>query len=417
MGTDCELVNLASNLFRVYVIYRFAGVFYNREFINKKLELILYFIFYITTSGIYVIFNVPLLNIISNIVGLLIIVSIYNDTILKKILSVVLIYVINMVADSFIVFLLGQNVSNVHLSGVESIISTLIIFILELIVEKIVSTKNQFELLAKHGVFLIAIPTISIFMIAILVFNSTEKMMIISESTFILFINMVIFYLYDSIIKSYEEKYSKDLLERQLHSYDNQLKIIEKSQNNIKSLKHDIKHHLLQLMDMAKKNNVKEIVEYLNTMDEFIKNPDEYVNTGNNAIDIILNYMILEAKKITDNIKVKVCIPEDIKLDKFDMNIILGNLLKNSIEALEKCKNRELDIFIQYDKGVLYISIKNNYNGVIKKQNGKIITSKNDKKMHGIGLSNVEKIVEKYDGMLTIEEEKSYIIVDVLLYI
>lgn len=39
------------------------------------------------------------------------------------------------------------------------------------------------------------------------------------------------------------------------------------------------------------------------------------------------------------------------------------------------------------------------------KRNNKFITSKEDKNLHGYGLKSVQRIVEKYDGIITYETE------------
>lgn len=418
MITYYDLICLGSNLFRIYVIFRFACIFYNRKNTNRIIEILVYVAFFILTSIVFVKFHSPVFNIIVNISGLLIVVQLYRDSVIKKILSVLLIYIINMAADSFIVLIFEQWFENIGISGIESVISCLSVLIVELIAEKIVDTKNEYRISAMHGIPLLLIPLASIFMIAFLVLRINDNyILIIVESFFILFINTIIFYLYDSIIKSYEEKNKRDILERQLQSYMNQLEVIEQSQERIKSLKHDMKHHLLFLGDMAKKNNSNEIIEYLEEMQGVIINPEEYVNSGNDGIDTILNYMISKARELTTNVNINVHIPEGITLSQFDINIILGNLLQNAIQALEKSEHRELDISIEYKSGILYISIGNTYTALTERVKNRLSISKNNDDIHGIGLSNVRKIVDKYNGMMQIKDSKNYFTVNVMLYV
>ncbi len=412
-----NIIYLVSNLFRIYVIYRFAGIFFRRETMGKKWEIILYLLYFVVTSGVNLEFHMPVLNLIINIVGLLAVFYLYTDTFMKKVVSVGLIYIINMAADVVVVFVLGNYFTDIWFQGINNIILSLFIFILELVVERIVSDKKEYRFAMIQGIPLLAIPIISIIMIIMLVYHITNnKILIVMESIFILLINIVAFYLYDWIIQSYAEKYEKELLERQLECYTNQIRIIELSQSKIKSLQHDIKHHFLQLGDMATKNDNEEILRYLEEMKLSIKNTMEYVSTGNAGIDTILNYMIGEAKKLTDNVMVKVQIPEHIILNQFDINVILSNLLENAISALREVEDKKLNITIKYDKGTLYILIQNNYRGVIKNRYGNLITSKDNNEFHGIGLSNVQKMVDKYNGILNIEYDDLFT-AEVLLYL
>jgi sensor histidine kinase YesM len=50
----------------------------------------------------------------------------------------------------------------------------------------------------------------------------------------------------------------------------------------------------------------------------------------------------------------------------------------------------------------LLIDIENSFNGVINTENNKIITTKKDGQPHGIGLKNVNTIVNNYDGNINI---------------
>lgn len=418
MPTSYDWICLGSNLFRAYIIYRFAGVFYNREYTNRKKEVVAYIAFSLVTSMVFIIFHSPLFNIITNIVCLLVIVQLYTDSFIKKIVSVLLIYIINMTADSFIVFIFGKRFESWGIRGVESIFTSLSIFILELLVEKIVDTKNKYRLSVMYGIPLMLLPLSSIFMIAFFVFRiKNNDILILVESLFVLFINTVAFYLYDSIVTSYQEKNRRDLLERQLQSYSNQLQVIEQSHERINSLRHDMKHHLLYLRDMAKKNHNNDIMEYIEEMQDFINNPKEYVHSGNDGIDAILNYMVAEAKKLTDYVNVNVCIPEDIVLNQFDINIILGNLLQNALYALEKTDHRVLDINIEYEKEILYIYITNTYSKEKGERKKQVSTLSIMGDSHGIGLNNVKRIVDKYNGTLKIEDMENYFVVDIMLYL
>ena len=56
---------------------------------------------------------------------------------------------------------------------------------------------------------------------------------------------------------------------------------------------------------------------------------------------------------------------------------------------------------MQYKSGRLIIRLVNSYKHVEQIKNGKyFISTKKDKHKHGIGLLNVERTVEKYNGMI-----------------
>ena len=46
-----------------------------------------------------------------------------------------------------------------------------------------------------------------------------------------------------------------------------------------------------------------------------------------------------------------------------------------------------------------FIEIKNTYEDKIKTLNNKLVSNKNDKNLHGIGMESVQNAVEKYNGI------------------
>ena len=75
-------------------------------------------------------------------------------------------------------------------------------------------------------------------------------------------------------------------------------------------------------------------------------NPNEIVASGNFEIDSVMNYMLYRAKEEQCNVNVKVQLPKTVA-HSFDINVILGNLLENSIEAARQTEEKRLDIEIE----------------------------------------------------------------------
>ena len=78
-------------------------------------------------------------------------------------------------------------------------------------------------------------------------------------------------------------------LEQMVEIYAHQLDVTQESQEQMKKLRHDIKHHLIELSAMARQNDNEDMVKYLEEMNRFMLNPAEKVSTGNREIDGILN--------------------------------------------------------------------------------------------------------------------------------
>ena len=140
-------------------------------------------------------------------------------------------------------------------------------------------------------------------------------------------------------------------------------------------------------------------------------------------INKILNvYKTLCAKlkrKLLRNIETEysVVIPDKLKIRDFDINIVMGNLLNNAMEAMEKIKHKKFFLDISFEKNILFIHMENTYNGKEKKKGEIFLTTKSNKKIHGIGLKSIENVLEKYDGDIIYcpDKTKGVFKVDVML--
>ena len=142
----------------------------------------------------------------------------------------------------------------------------------------------------------------------------------------------------------------------------------------------------------------------------------QYVCTGNQEIDAILNYMIGRAEKKGCKVETQIEIPNVCFMQKMDLNVLLGNLLDNALEALEKVQERYLYIGMKYQKGVFIIRIHNSYDGTLIKHGEKYITRKMNKESHGLGLQNVSEIVKKYNGKQKIDVTDNLFRIAIMLY-
>ena len=118
---------------------------------------------------------------------------------------------------------------------------------------------------------------------------------------------------------------------------------------------------------------------------------------------------------------VKVILPEKVR-HSFDINVLLGNLLENAIEAAGKTERKYLSVHVKLKRGILKVKIENSFESshiLYEEQHGKDMVLKTTKpftEQHGIGLKNVKKIVEKYNGTMAVTTQEGIFCVNLLLY-
>ena len=67
--------------------------------------------------------------------------------------------------------------------------------------------------------------------------------------------------------------------------------------------------------------------------------------------------------------------------------------------------------------GVLSIKIENSYDGIVRKENDHYLTRKEGAESHGLGLSSVRQVVEKYQGQIHVDSADNLFKVGIILYL
>lgn len=234
-------------------------------------------------------------------------------------------------------------------------------------------------------------------------------------SILILF-NMVVFEMYIKFRSVYGEKAEQEGLKRQIKMYQNEFEVLKESDKRIRLIRHDLKKHMLLFETYLERGEYDEAKQYAHRISGETGSFAEYVSTGNSGVDSIVNYMAAKAEKLGVKPRVCVQVPYEPFMPDFDLNMILGNLFENALEALEKVKDGILDFYMRYDRQVLYISLYNTYDGEVKKKGKVYLTTKRGPGEHGLGLRSIEYVVEKYQGEVRIEQKDNLFQADIVLY-
>ena len=97
-------------------------------------------------------------------------------------------------------------------------------------------------------------------------------------------------------------------------------------------------------------------------------------------------------------------------IEPLDVSTIFGNGLDNAIEASEKLP-------VKAGKMQNFFSVLIENNCLQDSGNTKSRTTKNDDFLHGFGISNMRKAVEKYDGQLMTKCENGKFTLKILILI
>ena len=408
-----------TNLFRIFLIGRCASIFLGVD-VEKKKKHIVYGCFFVINTVLFWEFHTVWINMICNLMGIGAIVWLYTKSVRTNLFITGTIYLVNCGCDVAATSLFVNYRDEGAYNQIYAVISFFLIFMCELVIEKMITIHKDAE--DAQNISLVLMPICSSIVIILLIYTDTcTGIGLTIVSIGLLIANFLMLYLYNLLLHSISQQYEMEMLKTQLQAYANQLNVVLRGEEKIKALRHDIKHHLSELMLLANKHDVAEIQKYIDEMNSFLKNPNEIVSSGNLEIDSVLNFMLQKAEKELKTVDIKVMLPEKVR-HSFDINVMLGNLLENAIEAAGKTENKYLSVHIKLKRGILKVKIENSFESsyiLRKEQNRKdtiLKTTKPFTKQHGIGLKNVKKIVEKYNGTMAVTAQKGIFCVNLLLY-
>ncbi len=252
--------------------------------------------------------------------------------------------------------------------------------------------------------FLFTILTVAYALISGYFFVSSGMSLLFLINMIIVVISYIFLYRYMYLLTTNQKiQYEKELLEINEKSKKAYYELIEDQNKKVRKIKHDLKNRLTSIIaseGYQKDVLLKEIIGELE-----VSGLIPY--TRNKTINYLLNKKIEKVEIKKENLEVFCDIPEELPINMDDITVIIGNLLDNAVEAVQKLKlnERYLKIEIKKDLYFLFIRIENSYTGITDLE-----TQKENPEEHGYGIKSVRKLVQDYDGHMEIEQGNTFIV-------
>ena len=407
-------LNCLCNLFLILIIIRYMGIFFKRRK-NKKVLLFITFGYYVSAILVSFVYAIPILNFLISIAGILAISCVFEGNIFKKLLIILSVAVLNACCDILAYAMLAPRLASMQID-ISYLFTILLILICEYLINRMMRGRNSC-FIPDHFVVLTLIPMCSLVILYIVANEFRTRTQVAAVSVSLLMINVLVFYLYHIILENHLKQLEYKMIGEKAKAYDNELEILSEACRRMQSLQHDMKHHILELKNLNDCHKVNEVREYLENMERVMHISGEYVRSGNCRIDSVLNYLLSEAEEKLLDVQSHIRLPENAGLNVFKLNVILGNLMENAIEAAIRTEEKKLYLEVELDKGILYIRIVNSFEGMLKRNGNVFMTTKSDSGKHGIGLRNVREIVEEENGSINIMAEGGEFKTEVMLYV
>lgn len=324
-------------------------------------------------------------------------------------------------AMSFLETPLGDNISVVITQIILSLLMTLIVFLLTRNWDTAFLTEPDVP--AGLWIAFLCIPVLIFHQNVVLIASDplsvvtdrelySRVMMLVGNFLLFAFVTGIFYFIANMYVKNARVMEEKHMLELRQSQYND---IIRNVADTNKTL-HDFKHTLNTLKSMAAESGNEDMIQYLKTLDEAIPSGTNLMNYCKNpAINSVLNHYAYRAKREEVPIKLQIDIPETLPISDPELCSMLGNIMENAIDA---CKNisqefRQFDLSMVEKAGNLYIVASNTFDGKIRKNGDKFLSTKHDG--FGIGISSIRETVERYDGTVKIHYKDNRFFTDIVI--
>lgn len=405
---------LVSTMVEVYLVFDFYKAF------HAKTEIFRSRVWELGLAGIVIVLNTianlqnnSQLNFIVSC-GLFLIVALVfvQGNILLRLFHWLIVIVVCMSAEMVFFFLLKVSVNlptneiyKNHFVMISSIIAIkLIEFVILTIIKQISKIQVRKISLKIFSAFII-IPLATTGLMALIPYIRVGGDELTSRDVVVIIIllcgNIILFYIFTKYSQLQEQKM---LLEISQTKYDERKNWHDKQESIEKGYKekiHDIKYYLKQIGIYLQEGKDDKIQEVLDSLQIGIHKEEEKIICANHFLNILLGDFKRGAEK--EKVSTEMFVEGGFKVEfvqEIDITSLLGNLLDNALEAAKKCKKGKIWVYLymQNDGEFVVFRIKNTYNGTIIQNGEQFMTTKEEKSFHGIGLRNVNRIVETYSG-------------------
>ncbi|WP_410514563.1 GHKL domain-containing protein [Paenibacillus sp. BR2-3] len=402
---------VGTTLLQLLLLNRYFSVLFPASDKSRHTILLSYIltggIIYVSTISFFPVFITGLISIGSTFV----IASLSQAGFASRLIFSILYLILGFIAESVSFYFISGFQFAKETSGLSQLEVRLMILLfstfimgLFILAIKYIKRGSDYKIGTAYYYIMVCIILASLLVLNTLFFYSEKNLFYILSVISVLFINILIVYLFDRVIEKFRLADENNLLQKQMDYQDNNY---EKTVNSFKSIKriiHDTNKQVLYIGKCIQENRLQEANQHINKMLDVINTSYQSVATGNLVIDALVSNALNVANdnRITMKHTINV-IAEEIKIDRYDLCILIGNILDNAIEATQlipKIEDKLIDLRIFSTNNTLFIHVINSRRDSIDHVQR---TNKKNPDFHGIGLTNIQRVAKKYGGHLKIE--------------
>lgn len=290
----------------------------------------------------------------------------------------------------------------------------MIIYLMMLSLKIMKSERSNNTLNAREWILILSLLAISILISAVLNFISLEggsrkgHYYIVLIFLGILLINIIAFYIVLGLSKANNVRNENQLLKIKQEYCQQYVSNANAEYEVIRKIRHDYKDNISTVYNLVEEGQKDEALEYMRSYLSDLTETESIITTNNPVVNVVINSKLSAAKSYGINV-VCICISDFSDINDLDLCSLVSNMLENAISACKICsiESKRIYLNISSDEYKYDFCVKNTIQSSVLKSNPHLLTIKNNKQEHGLGVGIIKSIAEKYDGKVDFYEEKN----------
>lgn len=193
---------------------------------------------------------------------------------------------------------------------------------------------------------------------------------------------------------------------------------LENHYRQISETKHEMRHHLLAIRTLLGSGEYGQLEAYLSDIEEHFSEVPDPIPCENRVIQAVLGHASRQARELGFAIEFEILPLPDLRIPDADLVSLLMNLLENALEScgrIGESSGRWIQVKLKTHQPYLCLCIRNARCGELIISGNSYASTKNAAALHGHGIAVVKKIVDRHDGIISLEHTDDMFCVEIAL--
>ena len=204
----------------------------------------------------------------------------------------------------------------------------------------------------------------------------------------------------DSETRQVEGYWKNVMFESYIKGLESQNYLVEQSEQNLKILRHDMRHYSMVINSLLDQEEYEEIRNIAGHINEVVEENKVYRYCENLVVNTILLKITEQARSFDIALHLDVRIPRQISVNEYEFAMVLANLLENAVFVVKDLISAEkyINAKIHCTAEHLLIDMENKYSGKIHFDSMTGLPKSIRGEGHGLGMQSVQAFSDKLGG-------------------